>query len=273
MNSSQDASVENAILGHYVIDTKSILNEAWQQTKQSRVSINVGILFVLLLGTLVSLIASSFIGGVEAVINDPKASMILNIFVTVVIWPFLAGIEMMGVYHSLGKRTQAKMVFGFLNRGSWVALCALLTSLLISLGFQLLIVPGIFLAVVLSLTIPLVVDKKLSPTKAVKISIQALRFKFFKLLSLYMILFMILTLLVFPIALLADSSFSPIAIAFFLFCMTFLAPFYYNVKGILYRDIFGVSSIEGESNLQQSGDSPDSSQRDSKKDNDDIFSA
>jgi len=228
---------------------------------------------VILLGTIVSFPASNFIGGVEAVLNDPKASTILNVLVTVVIWPFLAGIEMMGVYHSLGKATHPKMVFAFLSRGSWVALCALLTSLLISLGFQLLIIPGVFLAVVLSLTIPLVVDQKLSPSLAIKVSIQALRFKFFQLLSLYMVLFMVLIGLLFPIALLAESSFGPIAIALFLFGMTYLAPLYYNVKGILYRDIFGSSIDEHRSQLADSTAVDTMAERSTGSDKDDTFSA
>ncbi len=273
LNSPQGASIEQAITGHYVIDTKAVIAEAWLQTKKSRLSINIGLLFIILLGTIVSFIASDFMGGVEAVFNDPKASTILNVLVTVVIWPFLAGIEMMGVYHSLGKVTQAKMVFSFLNRGSWVALCALLTSLLISLGFQLLIVPGIFLAVVLSLTIPLVVDKRLSPSQAIKVSIQALRFKFFQLLSLYMVLFMALVALILPIAFLAESSLSPVAIALFLFGMTYLAPLYYNVKGILYRDIFGIAGEEQRSQLTDLIDSDNSVEGVEKSDKDDTFSA
>jgi len=273
LNSPHNSTIEQAIKGHYSVDAKAVLAEAWQQTKKSRLSINVGLLFVILLGTIVSFIASHFIGGVEAVINDPKASTILNVLVTVVIWPFLAGIEMMGVYHSLGKVTQPKMIFSYLHRGSWVALCALLTSLLISLGFQLLIIPGVFLAVVLSLTIPLVVDQNLSPSHAIKISIQALRFKFFQLLSLYMVLFLALIALLFPIALLAESSFGPVAIAIFLFGMTYLAPLYYNVKGILYRDIFGVNSKSNTPELTDAIKVDKSNEQSGVNDKDDTFSA
>ena len=272
-NSSQNTRLEQAVKGHYEIDAKLVLSEAWQQTKKTRLSINIGLLFVILLGTIVSFIASHFIGGVEAVLNDPKASTILNVLVTVVIWPFLAGIEMMGVYHSVGKTTQPKMVFAFLNRGSWVALCALLTSLLISLGFQLLVIPGVFLAVVLSLTIPLVVDKKLSPSQAIKVSIQALRFKFFQLLSLYMALFMTLIALILPIAFLAESSLGPIAIALFLFGMTYLAPMYYNVKGILYRNIFGINGEETTSQLTDLVVTEDLVKQSKENDKDDTFSA
>lgn len=273
LNSAQKPSIEQAIKGHYIIDAKAVLTEAWQQTRKSRLSINIGLLFVILLGTLVSFIASHFIGGVEAVLNDPKATTILNVVVTVVIWPFIAGIEMMGVYHSLGKVTQAKMVFSFLNRGSWVALCALLTSLLINLGVQLFIIPGVFLAVVLSLTIPLVVDQKLSPSYAIKISIQALRFKFFQLLSIYMVLFMALVVLIFPIALLAETDVGPVAIALFLFGMTYLAPLYFNVKGILYRDIFGVFEQGDNNQVTDSATVNKPVERSGESDNDDTFSA
>jgi len=159
-------SVERAVKGEYSIDVKAVLTEAWQQTLQSRTSINFGLFFVLVFGMVVSFIASSFFGGIELVIKDPELLQLINIIVTIAVWPFIAGIEMMGVLHAINKPTKVNMVLSFLHRGSWVALCALLTSLLISIGFQLLIIPGVILAVLLSLTIPLVVEKK-SNTNAV----------------------------------------------------------------------------------------------------------
>jgi hypothetical protein len=236
-------NVEKALQGDYALNVKDILQEAWQSTLRSRMSINIGLCFVLLLGMLVSLVTSSFMGGIEVILKDPSASMLINIVVTVIIWPFIAGIEMMGIQHAYGIKTRALMVFSCLQRGSWVALCALLTSLLISLGFQLLIVPGIFLAVVLSLTIPLVIDKKMSPMQAIKISILSLRFKFFHLFRLYLLLFIALIVLTAPIVLLAESSLGPIAIVLFLFGMSFLAPLYYNVKGIVYREVYGSDTL------------------------------
>ena len=241
-------TVEKALKGDYTIDVKAILVEAWQYTLRARVAINLGIVFCLCIGTLISLIASSYLGGIEAVIEDPKASMILNIIVTIAIWPFMAGVEMMGVFHAIGLKTHPKLVFSFLNRGSWVALSALLTSLLMSIGFQLFILPGVFLVVALSLTIPLVVEKKMMPMKAIIISIQTLRFKWFQIFLLYIILMFALTLLLVPLVMFADSSLLPVAIVIFILGFSFLAPLYYNVKGILYREIFGVS-LKADGNL------------------------
>ncbi|AAZ28415.1 MULTISPECIES: hypothetical protein [Colwellia] len=235
-------SVERAVKGEYSINVKAILTEAWQHTLQSRMSINIGLLLVTVFGMIVSFIASSFFGGIERVIEDPQSLQLINVIVTIAVWPFMAGIEMMGVFHAVSKPTKINMVLSFLHRGSWVALCALLTSLLISLGFQLLIIPGVLLAVLLSLTIPLVVEKNLTPVQAIALSVKALRFKIMPLLAIYSVLFLALISLAFPIALLIESSLAPLAVMVFLFGLSYLAPWYYNIKGVLYREIFGVYS-------------------------------
>ncbi len=263
-------SVERAVKGEYSIDVKAILTEAWQQTLQSRMSINIALILVSVFGMIVSFISSSFFGGIELVINDPELLQLINVIVTIAVWPFMAGIEMMGVFHAVKKPTRSKMIFSFLHRGSWVALCALLTSLLIGIGFQLFIIPGIFLAVLLSLTIPLVVEKRLTPVQAIVLSVKALRFKIVSLLVIFLVLFLTLIALTFPIALLIESSFAPLAIMLFLFGLSYLAPWYYNIKGVLYREIFGVFMEQKnvENGLSHSANS-DSDQNGS----DDTFSA
>lgn len=242
-------SVERAVKGEYSIDVKAVLTEAWQLTLKSRLSINLALFLVLVFGMIVSFIASSFFGGIEVLFKDAQAEgsqalQLINVIVTMAVWPFIAGIEMMGVYHAVNKPTHFKMVLSFLHRGSWVALCALLTSILISIGFQLLIIPGVLLAVMLSLTIPLVVEKKLTPVQAIILSVKALRFKVMPLLGIYLVLTMSLISLILPIALLIESSLAPLAIMVFLYGLSYLAPWYYNVKGVLYREIFGVFSDE-----------------------------
>ena len=240
-------SVERALKGDYQIDVKAILTESWQQTVRSRLSINLGLLFSLLLGMLISFVVSSYLGGINNVLADPQTSMFLNVVVTVAIWPFMAGVEMMGVQHAVGMKTHAKMVFSFLSRASWVVLCALLTSVLISVGFQLFIVPEIFLAVTLSLTVPLVIEKKMMPVKAIVLSIKALRFKFFSLLTLYSLLLSTFVVLLLPFILLLESSIAPLGIVIFLIGISFLAPLFYNVKGIVYREVFGISIATSDS--------------------------
>lgn len=265
-------NIENALKGDYKIDVKAILTESWQQTLKSRLAINLGLLFSLVLGILVSLLVSNYLGGIEAVLADPEMSMLLNVVVTIAVWPFVGGVEMMGVLHAVGMKTEPKMTFAFLKRASWVVLCALFTSVLISLGFQLFIFPGIFLAVTLSLTIPLVIEKKMTPMKAIVLSIQTLRFKFLSLFVLYFILFIALVVLFFPLALLLESNFAPLGVMIFLFGTSFLAPLFYNVKGVLYREIFGVS-LATNSNDDISSSATGTNSEEHNSDSDDTFSA
>ena len=120
-------NIESALKGDYHIDVKAILSESWQQTLKSRLPINLGLLFSLILGVLVSFVVSSYLGGIEAVLADPEAGMLLNVIVTIAIWPFVAGVEMMGVMNAIGVKTDTKMTFSFLKRASWVVLCILFT--------------------------------------------------------------------------------------------------------------------------------------------------
>ena len=265
-------NIESALKGDYQIDVKKIFTEAWQQTLKSRISMNVGLLFSVLLGMLVSFIGSNYLGGVEAVLADPEASMLLNMVVTIAVWPFLGGVEMMGVSHAVGMKTDVKMIFSFLQRASWVVLCALFTSVLINIGFQLFVLPGVFLAITLSLTIPLVIEKKMTPMKAIILSVQTLRFKFLSLLYIYVVLFLSLVLLFMPLALLIESSFAPLGIIVLLIGISFLAPLYYNIKGILYREIFGISIATDKFVDNQQGSATVVSKV-IKSDSDDTFSA
>jgi hypothetical protein len=269
-------SIERALSGQYKINTRAVLNEAWANTKKSRMSINLALIFVLVLGTIVSLVASNFFGGIEQILQqaqDPdqnsQALQIINIIVTITIWPFIAGIEMMGVFHAVKQPIHPKMVWLFLSRGSWVALCALLTSILINIGAQLFIIPGIVLAALLSLTIPLVVEKKYSPLQAIITSLRSLRFSLLPLLAIYGFLSLVLLTLVLPMVFLLESDLLLLAVIVFLFALSYLAPLFYNVKGILYREIFGVvCHVNSENELL-------TEQNSAKKDytNDDSFSA
>jgi hypothetical protein len=233
-------SIEEAVKGDYSLDVAAILKEAWQITLKSRLAINLGLFTCLIIGMLVSVLVSSQLGGIEVAIQDPQSATLLNIIVTLVVYPFIVGVEMMGVFHSVGLKTKPQLIFAFLKRGSWVAVSALLTSTLVTIGLTLFYLPGIFLAVALSLALPLVVEKKMSPIKAVVVSIQATRFQWFKIFALYVILALAVVVSALPIVASGQSEFGFIAIAFFLFCLAYLAPLFYNVKGILYREIFGL---------------------------------
>jgi len=85
-----------------------------------------------------------------------------------------------------------------------------------------------------------VVEKQMSPMKAIVLCIKATRFQWFKIFAIYLTLVLAMIISAMPIAAAAGSELGFIAIAFFLFCLAYIAPMFYNVKGILYREIFGL---------------------------------
>ncbi|WP_371379050.1 hypothetical protein [Thalassotalea aquiviva] len=229
-------SVEKALVGEYKISPESVLKEAWTLTKTNKQPIISGLLLVLLIGMILSFFAFEYMGGAEAVIADPQKQWIINLLATVVLYPFIAGVEMMGVSHSVGIKTRTGFVFAFLKRSAFIALAAVIVSSLTSLGFYL-ILPGIYLTVALSLTIPLIIEKQMSPVQAIILSLKATRFEWFNLFKIYAMLFALLCLSILPWAFGVPSI---IAMPLFCVAMLWLAPMFYNVKGILYREIFGI---------------------------------
>lgn len=244
------STVEKAIKGEYKIDIKMVLQQAWLLTVKSRSAVNFALIITLLIGVFTILLMSTFMGGLEAIYNDHQSMAMVNIVVTLVTSPFLAGVEMIGVLNAVNIKTHAKLVFAFLQRGSWVAICALLSSTLSSIGFSLFIIPGLFLAVAFSLALPLVVEKHYSPLNALIISVKALRHQWFQLFALYGMLSLAAALVVLPLAVTKNSEFVFVALIFALFSFSYLVPLYFNLKGVLYREIFGVQVAMSKPNDQ-----------------------
>ncbi|KGK01618.1 hypothetical protein ND16A_2967 [Thalassotalea sp. ND16A] len=227
---------EKAVQGDYSLDVHAILKEGWALTQKNKQSILSGLSFIFLMGVIITLVASEYMGGLEEIMQNNQKQVSINLLVTALLWPFIAGVEMMGISHAVGIKTRTGFVFAFLKRSAYTAITALIIASITSLGFYL-ILPGIYLAVALSLTIPLIVEKQMSPMAAIILSLKATRFGWLKLMQIYSV-FMLLLIL----SLLPGFVGVPAIISMFVFLVAlfFLAPFYYNVKGILYREIFGV---------------------------------
>lgn len=241
-------SIETAEKGEYSLDVKAIMSEAWQTTKASRLVLNLSFLYCIFIGMLISLALVPYLGGLEVILADTQKSWLLNLVATLVLSPFLAGVEMIGIYNSVKVKTHSRLIFSFLSRGSLVAICALIASSLSSVGLTLFIFPGIYLMMALSLTSPLVIEKRLSPVQAIIVSIKSTRFQWIKILALYGIICLSFVFLIFVSMLLSQGAFPVIGSAFFIFGFSFIMPLFYNVKGILYREIFGLTlhAVDGE---------------------------
>jgi uncharacterized membrane protein len=122
---------------------------------------------------------------------------------------------------------RAGSVLSYYDRIVPLAITVILSTLLIMIGFILLVIPGVYLSVAYLMALPLVVDKGLGPWQAMEASRKAVTRRWFAVFGLMLIL-----------GLLYIAGAIPILIG-----LIWVIPLALIAVGILYRNIFGLSSI------------------------------
>jgi hypothetical protein len=228
-----DNQFQQALNGHYQLSIKSVFERANELTKKNFTSM-VQAIFVLFFALTVLGMIIVEVYGIQS-IEDFNAlgqseSSIINIIFTLALAPLIAGIIMMGIKNARGQKTTVGNVFSLLSLSLLLALGSLVTSILITLGLALFILPGIYLYLTTKFTLPLIADRGLSPINAIIMSVKILHRYVFHLFFITLV-FAFLMILVFM----------TLGLAF-----VWVGPLYFNVFGILYQDIVG-----GEQDLVQ----------------------
>lgn len=221
---NQKGDLDRALEGDYSFDVKAVLKEGWALTKLDNSALLFGMLFVFLVAFIVVSLAQFFAAQRAIELHDPYFLLGSQVVLTVVTAPFTAALVMMGINNSIGGKSKFSHLFNFVNRTFILLIAILMTSILVDLGLRLLLIPGIYLFIATGFVIPLILDKGLLPSRALVVSIKVVTFQWLNFIKLYAF-FALLFLLV---------------VVTFGIALIWVAPFYYNVKGLLYRDIFGV---------------------------------
>lgn len=170
-----------------------LLKEAWAQTKGVKATIWAGSAVMYL--TLLILVAGGSIllppqinshGGVNiaGVLGNALLQLLINVMMVI----FSAGLLLIGIRKVEGEAIAWKMVFeGFAVAGKLVV-ATILQTLLIFIGFLLLVLPGIYLVIGYAMTIPLIVDQKMSPWQAMETSRKAIHVKWWRFFGLYLVM-------------------------------------------------------------------------------------
>jgi uncharacterized membrane protein len=225
---SQVPSIEEALSRGYDFSIGDVLSEAWQRVKGTKGIIIGGFLvFYVVLFTASLLIGGVF--GLLGVISDSPilsgvAEMIIGMIASALAYPFMAGINMVGIRRAAGQPISFNEIFSHFGRTVPLVITAILSMLLIYLGFFLLIIPGLYLAIAYMLAIPLVVERGLTPWQALEASRKAITQHWFKVFGLFLLL-----------GLISIVSIIPLGIG-----LIWSIPLFVIAMGVLYRTIFGV---------------------------------
>ncbi|NMH61044.1 hypothetical protein [Alteromonas ponticola] len=167
--------------------------------------------------------------GIEAVQNlTPLQQSVLDVVGIFILSPLIAGLWMICIRCVRGQTAQPSQIVSFYSLGLALGLAQLVISTLVQVGLALFILPGIYLFIASSFTLPLMVDRKMRIADALILSCKMVNqylTGFLAVYGLFTVLFF-LSLLTFGIAL------------------VLVMPFYYVTLALLYNDLFGSPTNE-----------------------------
>ncbi|MFT5729930.1 MAG: hypothetical protein ACI8PB_004103 [Desulforhopalus sp.] len=181
-----------------------VIRESWEKVKGIKASIWAGsalmylVLIVIIAGGAFLLPETTLEpegGGVTSYL----LSALFQVVTEVVSMLFIAGLLFMGIRHVAGDKVSWKMIFhGFSFTGK-IIVVSILQFILVTIGFLLLILPGIYLVVGYAMAIPLIVDKNLSPWEALETSRKAVHKVWWKVAALYIVMSLIFLVALIPL--------------------------------------------------------------------------
>jgi hypothetical protein len=221
--------IDKTLKGEFDFDIKELFEQGWGLTQTTKGVIFQSLLIILAVAFVLVYALIAYIGPENIQNNtlelEPATQFFMEIISTALIAPLMAGVVMMGVNHSVGAISRPANLFQYVPQCLPIVLVSLMTGVLTQLGFGLLILPGLYLTVAMSFSLPLVVERKMTPLVAIYTSIKAVNRRALKFSLLYLAFLVLLF----------------IGIMTFGIALFWIAPLYYNIKGILYRDMFGVT--------------------------------
>ncbi|MBA5763483.1 hypothetical protein H2O73_14055 [Vibrio sp. 404] len=229
-------SIERAISGNYELKAGDVFREAWAQTVKNFLSFSPAIIILMFVQLGVFYIALKLQLGDPSVIFDGltnpeafnqtivQAIYIANFSYEVISAPIYAGICLMAMSHSAGLTTKPRHIGKGLQYTIPVILATLFSLMLQGIAGMLLPFLSMYLSLAFSNSILLICEKKVPPMQSLLLSLRAVNKKIFVLSGIY-----IMVMLMF----IAGAMFYGIGLIFVL-------PFFFHVKGIIYRNMFGI---------------------------------
>lgn len=229
-NQGTAGSLEAAINGEYDFRVMDTLSEAWANTKGiKRYIIGSGILLYIVLAMVLGIVMAFMLPDMDPE-ADPFTMIFLQLVIQpimfIVVMPFVGGIVVMCLKQIQGREISFGDLFSVFNKTLPLFLAAVLINIMVSLGFLLLILPGIYLGVSYLLVVPLIIDRDLGVWEAMEASRKAITKSWFRVFGLYLLLLLIVMVSMIPLGIGLLWSVPLMAMAF----MT------------MYQKMFGIAS-------------------------------
>lgn len=173
----EGGNIDDAIAGAIEVGMLQTLGEAWGMMKGFKLKCHIATVIWFLVYIAAIMVSFPIIFGLAALGADETTASLLGSLIQMIIigvtMPMIAGITIMGLRHSQGRSVSAGSVFNYFNRAPGALLWYLLMSVMITLGYLLLILPGIYLSFAYMFSLPLMIEKDMSAWRALETSRKA----------------------------------------------------------------------------------------------------
>ena len=221
-------SLEKAVNGDYSFSIGEVLTEAWEKVSGAKLKIVGGMFIYIVIATLATGFISLFLDAqpyydAEQIMEGLAIDTLVGWIASPVTVPLSVGMLLLGYARANDEEIRIDAIFNYYVLVWPLFFASILITLLTYIGFALLVLPGLYLSIAYSFTLPLIVDKKLDIWGAMEVSRQAVTKHWFTIFGVNI-----------SLMLLVMVSAIPMGIG-----LIWTIPLLLITQGVMYRKIFG----------------------------------
>lgn len=229
-------NVDRALSGDYKLSLGEVFREAWSCTLKTFLSFSPAIVILMIVQLGIFYLALKMQLGDPGVIIDAiqnpdtfsqgivQAIFVANFSYEVISAPIYAGVCLMAMSHIAGLSTKPRHIGKGLQHTVPVIIATLASLVLQGLAGMILPFLSMYVAVAFSQSILLICEKRVTPINSLLLSLRAVNKKLFVFIGAYGLV----------------SLMFIVAVMFYGIGLIFVLPFFFHMKGILYREMFGI---------------------------------
>ncbi|WP_345974826.1 hypothetical protein [Sulfurimonas sp. HSL3-7] len=221
-------SLHKAVKGEYFFTVGEILSEAWGKVYGAKLKIVGAMLIYLILASLTAGIINLFLDSqpyydAQETFKGVFIDMLVGWLAAPITIPLSLGLLLLGYSRANGEELNIGSIFNYYVLVWPLVFASILITVITYIGLALLILPGIYLSIAYSFTLPLMVDKGLGIWGAMEVSRQAVTKHWFTVfgVNITLVLLTVLSAIPFGIGLI------------------WTIPLVMIAQGVMYRKIFG----------------------------------